>query len=559
MNKEDLVNLFEKYIGTISESVKCLKDPNYYYTDLTGYKVGKSISLFLDEYYKKDNLVSRFMFDVFKKYGPNVTLRFGHFDRRSPKKDGIYIYIEFPKEIKQTEYIITLELGNIARYSNYPDKYDKNIRELQKIINFNDEKYSQYIFKRNEHSSIVCYKTDNYSIIPEIIDHIKNNYYFPIIEKIKLKDGYWESEEWETFQKNTFGDNYVPIEKKDQTNPSNNVIDREDENIYKTSQNQKEEDTKTGFNRLYYGVPGCGKSYYIEHNIEEIVGAKNKDSIIKIRTVFYPDYSNSDFVGQILPISENNTLKYKPIPGPFTIALKKSAENRNKKVVLIIEEINRGNASAIFGDIFQLLDRKGSFSIENNFISQFAKEKGNEMLNNFIKQNGITLPDNLYIIGTMNTSDQNVYTLDTAFKRRWEMYYYGNAFNDLDSIGNMIVPNSDGVLWSTFVDKINESILDKSNQIIQGEDKQLGKYFVSEGILIESNDDLDQLDEKDKKSYCTNIYKFERFRDKVLVYLFDDVTKYNHSSLFHDDINSIDKLMSKNKLEDIIKVSFDEK
>ena len=566
MDKEYFSNLFKEYIGTISESIEGYKDKHYYYTDATGYKVITNISTFLNDYYKKDNLTSNFKFDVYGHFGPNLSLKFGHFDGRKSKKDGIYIYIEFPKKIKQTEYIVSLELGSDERYSNNKDIYNENVLSLQKLMNLDsdNDKFSKYINNRKENKSILCYKTDNYDIIPELIEHIKNEYYFPILNKIKLKDDYWNSDAWENFQKEIFGEYYMPIEKNN-PKPSSSE-NKEDENIYKKSQIQKTEDIKTGFNRLYYGVPGCGKSHYIEHHLNDIVGIKD-DDIIKIRTVFHPDYSNSDFVGQVMPINENNDLKYKPIPGPFTKALKKALDNKTKKIVLIIEEINRGNASAIFGDIFQLLDRNEEkkeskevkFSIDNNFINQYSELKGNGNLKNFINENkGITLPDNLYIIGTMNTSDQNVYTLDTAFKRRWEMKYYSNTFSEMDEIRDMIVPNSNGVRWETFVQKINKAITDKGNQILQGEDKQLGKYFIDEKCLIEKNDELQSMEDDDRISYCNDRNKFEKFRDKVLVYLFDDVTKYNHGSLFLDNINCIDDLMNKNKLEEIIKVSFND-
>ncbi len=558
MNKEDLGRLFEEFIGTISESVEGYsKNPNFYYTETMGYKVIKSICSFLNDYYKNDFLISGFKYDTWKNFGPNITMRFGYFDQRSRKSDGIYIYIEFPKKLKQTEYTISLELGASARYDNNFDKYQKNVLELRKLINLDNDRYSNYYGNVNS-SSIVSYKTDNYNLILDIIEHIKNNYYIPLMDKIGLKDAKWDGEEWENFQKNTFGNNYVSLEKSIQVPKTGKKIDKEDESLYKVSQIQKDNEIKNGFNRLYYGVPGCGKSYYIENYLNEIVGAADNKDIMKIRTVFYPDYSNSDFVGQILPISEGEKLVYKPVPGPFTKALKLSLENTNKKIVLIIEEINRGNASAIFGDIFQLLDRTGKTYIDNNFINQYAKLKGNELLNNFIKKDGVILPNNLYIIGTMNTSDQNVYTLDTAFKRRWEMKYWSNEFNGKDSIGDMFVPNSEGVTWANFVKKINEAIVDKGSQIIQGEDKQLGKYFISENYLIEKIDEIEKIEKNSEelKNYCYDFSKFEKFRDKVLVYLFDDVTKYNHGSLFLDDINSIDKLMSKSKLEEIIKVPF---
>jgi hypothetical protein len=124
----------------------------------------------------------------------------------------------------------------------------------------------------------------------------------------------------------------------------------------------------TSVNKIFFGMPGCGKSYYIEHEIlgkdndtKEYVGEYSNERVI--RTTFYQDYSNTDFVGQILPkivkgeSGEQDVVEYIFNPGPFTLALIQAISNPTKKVALVIEEINRGNAPAIFGDIFQLLDR----------------------------------------------------------------------------------------------------------------------------------------------------------------------------------------------------------
>ena len=90
----------------------------------------------------------------------------------------------------------------------------KYVLALRKLINIdlNNDKYSNYIGSKKNNISIISYRTDNYNIIPELIEHIKNEYYFPILNIIKLKDGYWEGSEWEDFQKKIFGDNYMPIE-----------------------------------------------------------------------------------------------------------------------------------------------------------------------------------------------------------------------------------------------------------------------------------------------------------------------------------------------------------
>lgn len=108
-----------------------------------------------------------------------------------------------------------------------------------------------------------------------------------------------------------------------------------------------------GQNLVVYGTPGCGKSYYVEHTLLKDYAKDNY-----IRTTFFQDYTNTDFVGQILPIVEGEKVTYKFNPGPFTLALELAIKKPNEKVALVIEELNRGSAASIFGDIFQLLDRK---------------------------------------------------------------------------------------------------------------------------------------------------------------------------------------------------------
>ena len=147
------------------------------------------------------------------------------------------------------------------------------------------------------------------------------------------------------------------------------------------------------------------------------------------RLVFHPDYMYSDFIGQILPVVRDDKVRYEFAPGPFTKLLKKAYENPDKNFYLIVEEINRGNAPAIFGEVFQLLDRiddeegeypvgTSEYAITNSNIAQIVY--GDE-------KRKVRLPSNFSIIGTMNTSDQNVFTLDTAFQRRWIMRMIPNT------------------------------------------------------------------------------------------------------------------------------------
>ena len=125
-------------------------------------------------------------------------------------------------------------------------------------------------------------------------------------------------------------------------------------------------------NLIVYGTPGCGKSWHVKN---ELLKDYKTDNII--RTTFYQDYTNTDFVGQIMPIVTGEDVTYKFNPGPFTLALKKAIEVPNEPVALVIEELNRGNAPSIFGDIFQLLDRengKSEYQITNVNIQKYLSD-----------------------------------------------------------------------------------------------------------------------------------------------------------------------------------------
>lgn len=176
-----------------------------------------------------------------------------------------------------------------------------------------------------------------------------------------------------------------------------------------TKQVSEEKRVSTGENILLYGVPGSGKSWTIQHEYCD-------DEKCMERLVFHPDYMYSDFVGQILPVVKkddagNEKVRYEFKPGPFTKILKKAYEDPKKSYYLVIEEINRGNAPAIFGEIFQLLDRMDE---DKEGYKKGTSEYGitNENIALEVYGNADTkvrIPANLSILGTMNTSDQNVF------------------------------------------------------------------------------------------------------------------------------------------------------
>lgn len=279
--------------------------------------------------------------------------------------------------------------------------------------------------------------------------------------------------------------------------------------------------TSEYINLIVYGTPGCGKSWYVKNNLLKDYKPENI-----IRTTFYQDYTNTDFVGQIMPIVSGEDVTYKFNPGPFTIALRKAIEVPNEPVALVIEELNRGNAPSIFGDIFQLLDRengKSEYRITNVNVQKYLSDIIPNMEFNFIM-----LPANLSIIATMNTSDQNVFTLDTAFKRRWDFKKLKNKFKSDHPYKGYLVPGMNNITWEMFVNDINNFIENSSD--LQSEDKQLGVFFVSRKLLCKNVRDI------------TNELK-ERFAYKVLEYLWDDVAKFDRDNWFNSNIKSLDKLV----------------
>ena len=288
-------------------------------------------------------------------------------------------------------------------------------------------------------------------------------------------------------------------------------------------------DNKFADNILLYGVPGCGKSHKVEEEYEsKITTEKNK-----IRVVFHPDYTYSDFVGQLLPVLKEvenaqgvkeEKLQYEFVPGPFTKIIKTAYEEPNQQCLLIIEELNRGNAPAIFGEIFQLLDRNNNgeskYGIYNADIAKYAYgglPENQGIAINVIANTPIKLPPNLTIVATMNTSDQNVFTMDTAFQRRWQMKHIPNRFTgeslDEKTINHVAkhLPNSE-ISWGVFAQTINKKMHTANLGFGGTEDKSLGVYFATDN-------DLDDA---------------ERFAEKVLKYLWDDAFKLGRKELFND-------------------------
>ena len=280
---------------------------------------------------------------------------------------------------------------------------------------------------------------------------------------------------------------------------------------------------------MLYGAPSTGKSYSISFLIRQSYPSFNEcdDNPYVFRTTIYRDYSYFDFVGNIMPVTKDGKISYEFVPGIFTTALFAALRNQDSgiDVYLILEEMSRGDIASIFGDIFQLLDRddtgKSMYGINNKSIYEYL------ILNGAIKPGyKIVIPKNLHIIGTVNTSDQNVNVIDTAFKRRFDFKYVG--VEPVKSNNNGYVNNfsinftSDNQYeWVKLYQAINHVII---NDLGLAEDKQLGPFFLKD----KGNDDLNR----------------DQVANKLLHYLWQDVERvsYTSGSLFADGITSFSQL-----------------
>lgn len=269
-------------------------------------------------------------------------------------------------------------------------------------------------------------------------------------------------------------------------------------------------------NILLYGVPGAGKSH-------KIAKEYCSDSRRIERVVFHPDYTYSDFVGQILPRVVDDKLRYVFTAGPFTKMLKKAWNDPGHHYYLIIEEINRGNAPAIFGEIFQLLDRKELGEYPEDVVGESVYGISNYDVANEVygdSEHEVLIPSNMFVIATMNTADQNVFTLDTAFQRRWKMEHIPNKFVFEEGKHALDVIQGSAVNWGTFATVVNDVIMEINQDTSSSEDKRLGAYFVK-----------------------TNELSQEIFAEKVLKYLWDDAFKMDKDAVFDSKFKSLDAII----------------
>lgn len=283
-----------------------------------------------------------------------------------------------------------------------------------------------------------------------------------------------------------------------------------------------------GLQQISYGAPGTGKS----KGVNDITSAMPLENVI--RTTFHPDSDYSTFVGAYKPTMVAGKIAYEFVPQAFAKAyvqawkmMAKSGEGEVQPVMLVIEEINRGDCAKVFGDLFQLLDRrvkddehdpskKAGFSeypvLADSDLADYVrreltkdKSKITETYPSVVADDKLQLilPPNLYIWATMNTSDQSLFPMDSAFKRRWDWKYVPISKPDEEGfVARKILVGNRKYDWWDFISVINAHIAETT----KSEDKQLGYFFVK------APDD-------------TGVITEEQFVNKVLFYLYNDVFK----------------------------------
>lgn len=332
----------------------------------------------------------------------------------------------------------------------------------------------------------------------------------------------------------------------------------------------------TPIQKILFGSPGTGKSHKIDAEIipDELKIDRSRTPENIIKTVFHPEYTYGDFVGKLMPITRSGKVEYNFYEGHFLRALaqayrnilkvhdkygNKNDDSEIENTVLIIDEINRGNSAAIFGAVFQLLDRDdtgwSSYYISINEIAfikileligvTFSYDKNGDIdeyklkphdgvkkleilqdklkfLNFDLINRTIRIPHNLSIIATMNTSDSSIYYMDSAFKRRWEW-----EFIDIDSKAVCAdgIAFEDRNKWIIFIGKLNKFIKSNHKYIRGIEDKQIGHFFIK--------------DEQIKKATIQN---------KLMFFLWDSVFNrdkkplinllYGEDKKYHDELTT---------------------
>lgn len=286
--------------------------------------------------------------------------------------------------------------------------------------------------------------------------------------------------------------------------------------------------TKYERNRIVFGAPRTGKSYKLKADCEDMMNSF--DGAFE-RVTFHPEYSYSQFVGTYKPVmgEDGESIKYNYVPGPFmrmyVEAIKSARTDNPQPYLLLIEEINRAKVAAVFGDVFQLLDR------DDNGVSEYEIQASEDIRRYLAKElnvpmdscKHIRIPDNMYIWATMNSADQGVFPMDTAFKRRWNFEYLGIDENEekIKGIGKIMLAGTDEPIeWNRLRKAINAKMSSSDFKI--NEDKLMGPFFLSKKVV--ASDENRMIIDKDEF--------IKAFKSKVIMYLYEDAVKQGKHRFF---------------------------
>ena len=513
----------------MEEIVKHINDTNASYRTI-GAGDAKNTDLFLDNEH----------YELFKGVGGPITVRFN--------KENLSKAILFIASILPRKYDNSAIHNSVAYSAEFV--YDQLL-------------FLDYYFKENG-VPVVC-KTQQWNPrkdVPKKNGEIDNRFYFNgLLEDVDYVNHKSEHITSKFTIRNYLAGGYsdLHIKKADDgiydvwiTNVQQPYFDSKEDGLEMFDKNTED----ISLQRIFYGAPGTGKSHKVKNITETAYPNEEERDEFVFRTTFHPDYDYASFVGCYKPKKEDDKITYSFVPQVFTNAyIKAWKEMKNeepKPVYLVIEEINRGNCAQIFGDLFQLLDRGDDgyseypIDIDDDLKNYLIEKLGPD--SEGVKDGKMCLPPNLNIWATMNTSDQSLFPMDSAFKRRWEWEYVKIA----DAGKNWKIKLDDGfelIDWWTFLKRINRVVA----ELTTSEDKQLGYFFCKPDVKLNDADEE------------PTIISAKRFVNKVIFYLWNDVFKgYAYDADCCKDVNQKEVLYEKFYSEDgtspeieVLKVFFD--
>lgn len=485
----------------MEEIVKHINDTNASYRALEAGDA-KNTDLFLDNEH----------YDLFKDAGEQITVRF---NKENLQKAILFIASILPRKYDNSATHKTIKFS--------PAFVFDQLAFLDAVFTINGEKVETRTQVWNARKDV-----------PKKNGEIDNRFYFNgLLEDVPYTSFSGENKTGKFTIRNYVAGSYSDIHIKKANDGIFDVWVTNTQTPYDDGKDKLHEiieDQSLPLQQIFYGAPGTGKSHKIKDNVDvKVADEKN----LVFRTTFHPDSDYSTFVGAYKPTTTKRAVRnvagdivkdtnkqevyedcitYSFIPQAFLQAYVAAWNNPDDKVFLVIEEINRGNCAQIFGDLFQLLDRDGDGVSEypimaDKDIAKYLNGNDEEELpvltnKDGIKDGKLRLPKNLYIWATMNTSDQSLFPIDSAFKRRWDWVYMPIA----DAKKNYVIEiDNDQYDWWSFLEAINAII----ESTIHSEDKKLGYFFA-----------------KAKDGRIT----VETFVSKVIFYLWNDVFKDNETN-----------------------------